>query len=103
MDGAGRQHDLPAMIVSRPMSISSTPTSARATATNRVTRLLGVLDEWLAGRDWVMGADYSIADISLLGWVEAVPERTPGFAIQALACTMLWIGALGGALWRLVH
>jgi GST-like protein len=32
-------------------------------------KLLGVLDEWLAGRDWVMGADYSIADISLLGWV----------------------------------
>ena len=32
-------------------------------------RLLGVLDERLAGRDWVMGADYSIADISLLGWV----------------------------------
>jgi GST-like protein len=32
-------------------------------------RLLGVLDERLAGRTWVMGADYSIADISLLGWV----------------------------------
>jgi GST-like protein len=32
-------------------------------------RLLGVLDERLAGRDWVMSADYSIADISLLGWV----------------------------------
>ncbi|QGR85213.1 glutathione S-transferase [Burkholderia multivorans] len=32
-------------------------------------RLLGVLDERLAGRDWVMGADYSIADMSLLGWV----------------------------------
>jgi len=32
-------------------------------------RLLGVLDERLAGRDWLMGADYSIADISLLGWV----------------------------------
>ena len=32
-------------------------------------RLLGVLDERLAGRDWVMGADYSIADISLHGWV----------------------------------
>jgi GST-like protein len=32
-------------------------------------RLLGVLDERLIGRDWVMGADYSIADISLLGWV----------------------------------
>ena len=32
-------------------------------------RLLGVLDQRLAGRDWVMGAEYSIADISLLGWV----------------------------------
>ena len=33
------------------------------------TRLLGVLDERLATREWVMGAEYSIADISLLGWV----------------------------------
>ncbi len=32
-------------------------------------RLLGVLDARLDGREWVMGADYSIADISLLGWV----------------------------------
>lgn len=32
-------------------------------------RLLGVLDARLAGRDWVMGDGYSIADISLLGWV----------------------------------
>jgi GST-like protein len=32
-------------------------------------RLLGVLDERLAERTWVMGDDYSIADISLLGWV----------------------------------
>ena len=32
-------------------------------------RLLGVLDERLTGRDWVMGEDYSIADISLIGWV----------------------------------
>jgi GST-like protein len=32
-------------------------------------RLLGVLDERLMARDWVMGADFSIADISLLGWV----------------------------------
>lgn len=31
-------------------------------------RLLGVLDARLDGRDWVMG-DYSIADISMLGWV----------------------------------
>ncbi len=31
-------------------------------------RLLGVLDERLAGREWVIG-DYSIADISMGGWV----------------------------------
>jgi GSH-dependent disulfide-bond oxidoreductase len=32
-------------------------------------RLLGVLETRLAGRRWIMGDDYTIADISLLGWV----------------------------------
>jgi GST-like protein len=32
-------------------------------------RLLGVLDTRLAGRDWIMGDLYTIADISLIGWV----------------------------------
>jgi GST-like protein len=32
-------------------------------------RLLGVLETRLAGRQWIMGDDYTIADISLLGWV----------------------------------
>lgn len=32
-------------------------------------RLLGVLEQRLDGRDWIMGDDYSIADVSLLGWV----------------------------------
>ena len=32
-------------------------------------RLLQVLDERLTGRDWIMGADYTIADIATLGWV----------------------------------
>lgn len=32
-------------------------------------RLLGVLETRLDGRSWIMGDDYSIADISLLGWV----------------------------------
>jgi GST-like protein len=31
-------------------------------------RLLGVLETRLEGRDWIMG-DYSIADVSMLGWV----------------------------------
>lgn len=32
-------------------------------------RLVGVLDTRLAGRQWIMDDDYTIADISLLGWV----------------------------------
>jgi GSH-dependent disulfide-bond oxidoreductase len=32
-------------------------------------RVLGVVDGRLEGRDWVMGDDYTIADISMLGWV----------------------------------
>ena len=32
-------------------------------------RLLGVLNDRLADRDWIMGEDYTIADIATLGWV----------------------------------
>ena len=32
-------------------------------------RLLGVLDSRLEGRKWIMGEAYTIADISMLGWV----------------------------------
>jgi GST-like protein len=32
-------------------------------------RLLGVLETRLADRQWIIGGDYTIADISLLGWV----------------------------------
>jgi GST-like protein len=32
-------------------------------------RLLGVIDARLHGREWIMGADYTIADVSMLGWV----------------------------------
>lgn len=34
-------------------------------------RLLGVLNDRLAGRDWIMD-DYSIADIATLGWVNSL-------------------------------
>lgn len=32
-------------------------------------RLLGVLETRLTGREWIMGSEYTIADISMLGWV----------------------------------
>jgi GST-like protein len=32
-------------------------------------RLLGVLEARLDGRPWIMGDDYTIADVSMLGWV----------------------------------
>ena len=32
-------------------------------------RLLQVLDQRLEGRDWIMGGDYTIADIAILPWV----------------------------------
>jgi GST-like protein len=35
-------------------------------------RLLGVLDRHLAGRDWMMGADYTIADIAIFPWINVL-------------------------------
>ena len=32
-------------------------------------RILGVLETRLASRQWIMGDDYTIADISMFGWV----------------------------------
>jgi GST-like protein len=36
---------------------------------NESKRLLGVLEERLEGRSWMMGEEYTIADIALMGWV----------------------------------
>ena len=62
-------------------------------------RLLGVLETRLAGRQWIMGEDYTIADIALLGWVRNLVgfyeardivgydglERVPAWLERALA------------------
>ena len=43
-------------------------TSGRWNATGSQTqRLLGVLETRLAGRDWLMGDDYTIADVATVG------------------------------------
>jgi GST-like protein len=40
-------------------------------------RLLGVLDKRLAGRAWIMGDDYTIADIAVFPWVNAIHAFDP--------------------------
>jgi glutathione S-transferase len=47
---------------------------------------------WIAGRVLYM-----------IGYSQAAAKRTPGFAVQATAATILWLGALGAAIWRLAH
>lgn len=39
-----------------------------------VTRILGVMDGVLADRTWFMGDDFTIADVSMIGWVNAIPN-----------------------------
>ena len=42
--------------------------------TNELTRLWGVLDDQLDGEDWIANNEYSIADMSIWGWITlAVP------------------------------
>ena len=36
---------------------------------NESKRLLGVIEQRLGGRQWILDDEYSIADISMLGWV----------------------------------
>ena len=52
----------------------------------------------ILGAIWVIGRI-----VYFLGYRQAVAKRSPGFLIQALAATVLWVGALGAAVWRLVH
>ncbi len=66
---------------------------------NETKRLLGVLETRLEGRRWIMGDDYTIADISLIGWVRNLIgfygardlvdfdalERVPAWLERALA------------------
>ncbi len=63
-------------------------------------RLLGVLDTRLAAGKWIMGDEYTIADISLFGWVRILLgmygarelvdfdslEHVPAWLERGLAC-----------------
>jgi glutathione S-transferase len=52
--------------------------------------VLGLI--WIAGRI-----------LYLIGYSEAAAKRGRGFGIQAAAAMILWVGALGAIVWRLVH
>ena len=41
-------------------------------------RLLGVLEGRLAGRDFIMGGDYTIGDIAIFPWVRSLREQAEG-------------------------
>ena len=47
---------------------------------------------WIAGRALYM-----------TGYAQAAAKRGRGFAIQAAAAIILWVGALGAIVWRLIH
>jgi len=47
---------------------------------------------WIAGRI-----------VYLIGYTKSVPQRGPGFGIQTSASIVLWIGATGAIVWRLIH
>jgi len=47
---------------------------------------------WIAGRILYM-----------TGYAQAAAKRSRGFGIQAAAAILLWLGALGAIIWRLVH
>lgn len=38
-------------------------------------RLLGVLDQRLAGRDWIMGDQYTLADIAIFPWLQTMRDH----------------------------
>jgi glutathione S-transferase len=57
---------------------------------DRYAALLGLV--WIAGRL-----------LYLIGYSRAAAKRGPGFAIQALAGVLLWAGALGAIVWRIVQ
>jgi glutathione S-transferase len=50
------------------------------------------------GAVWIVGRI-----LYLTGYSQAVEKRGPGFGIQATATIILWAGALGAIVWRLVH
>ena len=52
-------------------------------------RALGILEEHLADRDWLVGSEFSIADISVYGYVHTANEG--GFDLAQYPAVRAWI------------
>jgi glutathione S-transferase len=50
------------------------------------------------GLVWIVGRI-----LYVLGYARATEKRGPGFLIQSIATMVLWLGAIGAILWRLIH
>jgi glutathione S-transferase len=50
------------------------------------------------GLVWVIGRI-----LYVLGYAQAVAKRSLGFAIQAMAAIVLWVGAFSAIVWRIVQ
>ena len=55
-----------------------------------IAAVIGIV--WIAGRVLYM-----------TGYSQAAAKRGRGFGIQAMAAGLLWLGALGAIVWRLIH
>ena len=59
------------------------------------------ISDWIAaliGLFWIVGRI-----VYMIGYTKSVPQRGPGFGIQASAAIVLWFGATGMILWRMAH
>lgn len=57
-------------------------------------RLLAIMDDRLKDREWIMGSEYTIADISMLGWVRNLItfyEARDLVAFDALSAVPAWL------------
>jgi glutathione S-transferase len=50
------------------------------------------------GLVWIVGRI-----LYMVGYMKAVEKRGPGFAIQGMACVLLWTGSLGAIVWRMIQ
>ena len=60
--------------------------------TKETNRLYGVLDRRLAGRDYIVGDDYSIADMACYPWI--VPHRSHGQELQQFPQLARWFARI---------